>query len=119
MTTTVIIEYSIQNSFAKQIAHSQTPSVFQQETYPNVYILPKRYPSLRDVRLSEVINAFPLANDTNYKYNFLFETSLTLGKKNNVKVWVDAPPNLECGVPNVDGKIKMKVLQVPIYAQKV
>jgi len=45
--------------------------------YPNIFILPKKYASVSDVRLSEVIEAFPLSYaDPNNNYILRFETAL-------------------------------------------
>jgi hypothetical protein len=85
----VIVEYTLQNEFSAQ---QQQPG---QDPYPNVFILPKKYASVGDVRLSEVIKAFPLESCTRWQYVLRFETSVSAGRRNNFRVWMDTPANLE------------------------
>lgn len=63
MTLPITVEYSVQNEF------NEGPAAWSDrikgldrclDSDPNVFILPKKYPSLEAVRLSEVIEAFPL-----------------------------------------------------------
>lgn len=43
--------------------------------YSNVYILPKKYGSVKDVKIADVINSFLLnTGKQNSKYHFRFET---------------------------------------------
>ena len=53
----VICEYFVQND-----QHMQDP-------YRNVFILPQKYSNIRDVRLHDVVNAFPL-KDAGYVLRF-------------------------------------------------
>lgn len=99
----VICEYFIQNE----------PSTYSLDPYPNVFILPKKYPSVQDVRVSEVISAFPLSKtDHEHEYLFRFETVFYQNKR-RVNIWVDVGPSLDVSVPNVDGAIRLKVLRLP------
>ena len=51
----VLVEYFIQND--------QNETDLKKNPYPNIYILPKKYSSINDVRVREVIEAFPLTGD--------------------------------------------------------
>jgi len=85
-----------------------------------VFILPKKYLSVQDVRVSEVISAFPLsASDKDYEYLFRFETVFYQNKR-RVNIWVDVGSSLDVSVPNVDGAIRLKVLRLPkgVHAKK-
>lgn len=54
--------------------HDSNPSC---NPYPNVYILPKKYNSVSDVRVKDVVENFPLAlQDKNHRYLLRFETVL-------------------------------------------
>jgi hypothetical protein len=109
----VIVEYNIQNEF------DSTPFKPGQDPYPNCYILPKKYASIADVRTSEVIKAFPIESCAKWQYVLRFETLVSAGRRNNVKVWMDAPTtNLDCCVPHIDGKVKIKAVRIPKHAQK-
>ena len=45
--------------------------------YPNIFILPKKYNAVSDVKLSDVIDAFPLnSTDSSQNYILRFETQL-------------------------------------------
>jgi hypothetical protein len=59
----VICEYFIQND------ESDT----KRSPYPNIFILPKKYLQVTDVRVRDVVEAFPLATpDSPYKYQLRF-----------------------------------------------
>ena len=53
MTQPVICEYTVQNEYPQNVPVATDPC-------PNMFILPKKYNSIQDVKLSDVINAFPL-----------------------------------------------------------
>jgi hypothetical protein len=48
-----VCEYVIQND--------ENENNIKSNPYPNIFILPKKYNSVSDVRISEVFEAFPLA----------------------------------------------------------
>jgi hypothetical protein len=78
-----------------------------------MFILPKKYASVQDVRISDVLAAFPLTKvDREHDYIFRFETVLYQNKR-RVNVWLDCGANLDVSVPNLDGVIRMKVLKLP------
>lgn len=77
-----------------------------------MFILPKKYNSLQDVKLSEVIGAFPLQDSASWEYHLRFESIVSAGKR-NVKVWLDLPNNIDVNAPSIDGKIRIKVLRMP------
>jgi len=52
MSKPIVCEYFIQNDVNE--------SDLKSNPYPNIFILPKKYTSVSDVRLSEVMEAFPL-----------------------------------------------------------
>ena len=82
------------------------------DPYPNMFILPKKYNSIQDVKLQDVINAFPLQSTSKWEYHLRFE-SVVHSAKRNVKVWLDLPSNIEVAVPSIEGKIRIKALKLP------
>lgn len=64
MAQPVICEYIIQNEHAKVNGRQPGPDL-----YPNIFLLPKKYTNINDVKLSDVIDAFPDAE----KYYLRFE----------------------------------------------
>lgn len=69
MAKPIVCEYFIQND-DNDVDQKSNP-------YPNIFILPKKYQSINDVRMSDVLEAFPLAYaDPHYKYLLRFETVL-------------------------------------------
>lgn len=78
-----------------------------------MFILPKKYASVQDVRVSEVLSAFPLSkNDKDHDYVIRFETVFYQNKR-RVNIWVDVGASVDVSVPNVDGSIRLKVLKLP------
>ena len=111
----VVVEYSIQ-SLEDSISVNKSGN-----QYPNIYILQKRYTSVRDVSIGEVIKSFP-TEFGNYSLDnliFRFETSIfnnKTGKK--IVVFKDIMANdmnilskLPC--PTYKDKIRIKVLRLP------
>lgn len=71
MAQPVVCEYFIQND--------DNETDLKANPYPNIFILPKKYNQVSDVKLSEVIEAFPLAYaDPSHQYVLRFETSLQI-----------------------------------------
>lgn len=69
MSQPIICEYFIQND--------DCDSNLKVNPYPNVFILPKKYNSVSDVRVKEVLENFPLTmQDKNHSYLLRFETVL-------------------------------------------
>jgi hypothetical protein len=80
MAKPIVCEYFIQND-DNDIDLKVNP-------YPNIFILPKKYQSLNDVRLSEVLEAFPLAYaDPQNEYMLRFETTLQISQSKRLTVW--------------------------------
>ena len=101
----VVCEYFIQNE------NEKNPCVI--DPYVNIFILPKKYYGVQDVRVSDVISAFPLNKfDSKHQYMFRFETHLYINKR-KVNVWVDIGKNKDVSVPHIDGQIRLKVLRLP------
>ena len=66
-----------------------------------MFLLPKKYASISDVRAKDVIEAFPNAfNDTVNSYVLRFESILQVSSSKKLTVWVDVDPNLDVSVPN-------------------
>jgi len=116
----VVVEYSIQ-SLEDSISVNKSGN-----QYPNIYILQKRYSSVREVSIGEVIKSFP-TEFGNYALDnliFRFETSIfnnKTGKK--IVVFKDIMANdmnilskLPC--PTYKDKIRIKVLRLPTKVQK-
>ena len=94
--------------------------------YPNIYILQKKFSSIREVSIAEVIKSFPFefGNYTSDNLIFRFETSIfnnKTGKK--IVVFKDIMANdmnvlskLRC--PTYKDKIRVKVLRLPNKVQK-
>lgn len=53
--------------------------------------MPKKYNSINDVRLQEVIDHFPLTqnSDSSFYYVLRFETIISLSTSKKISVWVD------------------------------
>ena len=61
----ITVEYFIQNEttdFIKQEVGAVNPNLVGNfaPQYPNMYILPKKYASAKDVNIADVIRSFPL-----------------------------------------------------------
>jgi len=70
MAVPVVCEYIVANEIMNMAQNSQ----IAEDPYVNVFILPKKYHSIADVRLRDVINAFPLTSfDKSQKYLLRFE----------------------------------------------
>jgi hypothetical protein len=79
-----------------------------------VFILPKKYSSVSDVRVKEVLDNFPLTmQDKNHSYLLRFETVLQISASKKMTVWVDLPPQNDVAVPHNKGKIRIKALRLP------
>ena len=54
--------------------------------YPNIFILPKKYNSVADVRVKDVVDAFPLYEaDTLHKFDQIWRKFATFSQK--LKSW--------------------------------
>lgn len=56
----MIVEYYIQN---EALPHSKVP-----ESGPNIFILPKKYRSVNDVKLRDVYDAFPNSDQFHLRF---------------------------------------------------
>ncbi len=82
--------------------------------YTNVFMLTKKYTSISDVRLQEVIEAFPLTlQDKNHSYILRFESTIQISNNKKMTVWQDINPSQDICVPHKAGKIRIKVLKLP------
>ena len=67
----MLIEYFVQND-VNETDQKRNP-------YPNIFILPKKYNSLQDVRVRDILESFPLSlNDNLHKYILRFETVIQI-----------------------------------------
>ena len=55
----IVVEYQIQNDSNLNASHAKTMNPGSAHTYPNMFILPKRYTSIGQVKVADVIRAFP------------------------------------------------------------
>jgi hypothetical protein len=78
-----------------------------------MFILPKKYISVNDVRLRDVIEAFPDGN----QYYLRFEQVIIGPNQKRIRVWFDVKPTDEISVPNVEGRIRIKALKIPFGLQ--
>lgn len=86
----------------------------KQNPYPNIFILPKKYQLISDVKLSEVLEAFPLAYaEPNHNFVLRFETVLQISSSKKLTVWMDVDPSQDIAVPHNKGKIRIKALRLP------
>lgn len=86
MSQPVICEYFIQND-EFDINPKSNP-------YPNIFMLTKKYNSISDVRLKDVIDAFPVAiDDPDHSYVLRFESLLQLSSSKKISVWLDVNPS--------------------------
>ena len=100
----VICEYFIQND----------ESEMKRSPYPNIFILPKKYNSVAEVRVKDVVNAFPLYEADNlHKYVLRFETVLQVSQTRKIAAWMDLDSQLDVQVPHVKGRIRVKALRLP------
>ena len=82
--------------------------------YPNIFILPKKYNSVADVRVKDVVDAFPLYEaDTFHKYVLRFETVLQISQTRKIAAWMDLDSQLDVQAPHVKGRIRVKALRLP------
>ena len=103
----IVCEYFIQNSEAD-------PYMNQTPFYPNIFILPKKYLSISDVRVQDIYKAFPLKfEDTTHHYILRFETILQISSSKKLSVWMDVNPDSDISVPHKNGSIRVKVLKLP------
>eukprot|EP00347_Sterkiella_histriomuscorum_P006821 403351303 len=106
MSKPIVCEYFIQND-DNEIDPKQNP-------YPNIFILPKKYQSIADVRIQDVLEAFPLAYADPHNYYVLrFETVLQISQTKRLTVWQDVDPSLDIAVPHNKEKIRIKALRLP------
>ena len=93
MAQPIICEYFIQNE--------ETEMNPKLNPYPNVFMLNKKYNSIADVRLSEVIESFPMSlDDKNHLYVLRFETILQISSTKKLTVWLDINPTQDIAVPH-------------------
>ena len=95
MSKVVLCEYYIQNHDEK---------VKNKKRIMNAYVLPKAYNSIREVKVEDIKKYFPYDAS---KYHFRFQTRM-----GSMKVWVDTSKD-SVSVPNIDEKIKIKLLELP------
>ena len=106
MAQPVVCEYIIQND-DNEMDQKINP-------YPNIFILPKKYNAVSDVKLSDVIDAFPLnSTDSSQNYILRFETQLQISQSKRLTVWLDVDPHHDIAVPHSKGKIRIKALRLP------
>ena len=91
----IFINYYIQNDKWESISN------------PNLFILPESYTNLNDVKAKTVYDNFPLQNHFTYYLRFFLDD-----KTQNVKGWVDFPPNATIPVYN-NGNVYVKALRLP------
>ncbi len=90
--------------------------------YPNVYILPQKYASVKDVKISDVIKSFLLNMGKQHsKYHFRFETCL-VNSITNKKIVVfkdiqyDGDLRILANIPvplGLKDEIRIKILRLP------
>ena len=95
MLQVVLCQYYIQNEVANLGSKKQLL---------NAFVIPKKVNNIKEVSVSDVKDAFPFDS---HLYHFRFQTKMA-----NMKVWVDTSKD-SVAVPNIDGKIKMKLLKLP------
>lgn len=78
-------------------------------------MLPKKYDSISNVRVKDVIEAFPLAlTDQNYHYVLRIETQLQISQNKRITTWMDINPNtIDVSLPPNRDKIRIKALRLP------
>jgi len=54
----IVVEYSVQNDHS-EIYRTQKKNT-SQVNYPNMFIMPKKYANVKEVKIAEVIRALPL-----------------------------------------------------------
>lgn len=83
----IVCEYFIQNDECDDTAKSH---------YPNIFILPKKYVSVNEVRVKDIIDAFPLTQfDTQHKYLLRFQTVMQINPARKMVVWMDLDHELD------------------------
>lgn len=63
MSLAIVVEYQIQNDEGEVVRNrskGQNGQAIGQPAYPNMYILPKRYGNISEVKIADVIRAFPM-----------------------------------------------------------
>jgi hypothetical protein len=58
MSIAIVVEYQVQND-TSEVMKQQCRGT-SQVGYPNMYILPKKYENVRDVKIADVIRSMPL-----------------------------------------------------------
>lgn len=83
------------------------------DPYPNIFILPKKYRSINDVKLRDVIESFP----NQEQYYLRFEQMMIGPNRKPMRVWLDVKATDDIAVPNIEGKVRIKALKVPFGLQ--
>ena len=98
----VVCEYFVQNDH------------YLGDPYRNVFILPQKYASIKDVKLGDVIKAFPL-KDAQYvlRFHYQIQMAQSSSSKKVKPVWLDAGKSLDVPCPHIQGKIIIKALRLP------
>lgn len=94
--TTIVIEYFVQNE-----KKHRSPD-------PNLFVLPRRFKTLKDVRVRDIYKNFPLSGN----YYLRFQTN---SKEMKNPIWVDVQ-NLDAPVPTLKTKILIKATLLPPQA---
>lgn len=96
MSLAIVVEYQIQNECNVNNVSSRSLNPSAAPSYPNMYILPKKYASARDVKIADVIRSFPpqaLGSQQN-KANPLIGKSNAVSAVKNMEKKLDAYSNL-------------------------
>ena len=91
----IYVNYFIQNDSWESISH------------PNLFVLPQEFTNLNDVKAQMIYDNFPLINKESYYLRFFLDD-----KTQNVKGWVDFPPNAVVPIYN-EGHVYVKALRLP------
>ena len=75
-----------------------------------MFILPAKYANIGDVKLRDVIRAFPLQDSG---YTLRFQYMIQMANKKVKPVWLDVGKNIDVPCPHVKGKIVIKALRLP------
>jgi hypothetical protein len=69
------------------LQNDENESNSKKNPYPNIYILPKKYASVGNVTVRDVVEAFPLASQTS-SYLLRFESQIAIpSTKKVITVW--------------------------------
>ena len=75
-------------------------------SFPEMFVLPRKYSSEAEVTVKDIYNSFPLKLSN---YYLRFQTYLPDGA---TKIWADIP-NMSSNVPFINGLVYVKVLRMP------